>query len=318
MAILVTGGAGFIGSHLLERLVKDGERPVCIENFDNYYDPRIKRSNIAGLLSANAVELIEGDITDLELLVNMLKRYRIRTVFHLAARPGVRPSLEDPFIYEKVNGFGTLSVLEAARRTGVERVLFASSSSVYGGNKKVPFSEDDRADQAISPYGASKKAAEVYCYNYHHLYGLEVVVFRIFTAYGPRQRPEMAIHKFTAAIDSGREIVLYGDGTTGRDYTYVDDVVEGLVGGLRLKSGYEIINIGDSKVVLLKDLVTLIEKALGKRAKVRYEPECPADLKTTFADISKAKRLLGYEPKVSIGEGIERFVRWYRNERGGL
>jgi len=314
LAILVTGGAGFIGSHLLDRLVKGGERPVCLDNFDDFYSPLRKHSNIAPLLARDAIELIEADIADSETVSEVLRRYRIDTIFHLAARAGVRPSLADPELYERVNALGTLRLLEAARKSGVKKFLFASSSSVYGGNRKVPFSENDTADSPISPYAASKKSAELYAYAFHHLYGLEVICFRIFTAYGPRQRPEMAIHKFAAAIEKGREITIFGDGTTGRDYTYVEDVVEGLVAGLRANLGFEVINIGDSKVVLLKDLVSILEKALGKKARIRREKESPADPRLTFADISKAQRLLGYAPKVPIEEGIGRFVGWLRSE----
>jgi UDP-glucuronate 4-epimerase len=239
----------------------------------------------------------------------------ITTIIHLAARAGVRPSIDDPLLYEDVNIKGTLNLLELSRKHNVENFVFASSSSVYGANEKVPFSEEDCVDRSISPYAASKKACETFCYTHHHLYNLPVVCLRFFTVYGPRQRPEMAIHKFTQLIDEGSEIEMYGNGASKRDYTYIDDIVDGIVNATDIKEGYEIINLGNSDVVELRYLIRVIEQNLGKKAKIKELPDQPGDVPITYADISKARSFIRYNPQVKIEEGVRRFVEWYRNER---
>jgi len=316
MSILITGAAGFIGSHLTDRLLREGRDVVCIDNFCDYYPPRIKRANIASALAHNPpARLYEGDICDVEFCAGVFQQERIDCVVHLAARAGVRPSLQNPALYATVNCVGLVNLLELARRHSVQKFVFASSSSVYGNNKKVPFSESDPVNEPISPYAATKRAGELLCRTYHHLYGLPTVCLRLFTVYGPRQRPDMAIHKFTRLIDEGKPIQVFGDGTTKRDYTFCDDIVDGIVAAIDADLKFEIINLGDSKVVELRYLVQLIETALGKRACVQNLPEQPGDVRITFADIAKARALLGYEPKVPIEQGIEIFVQWFRQAR---
>lgn len=308
--ILVTGVGGFIGSHLADRLLADGYDVVGLDNFDNFYDPAIKRRNLRNALNNKRFRLIEGDIRDAETLQRAGEGSDV--VVHLAARAGVRPSIRDPLLYEDVNIRGTINILDMCRKKGIPRLLFGSSSSVYGVSSKVPFSEDDPVGCPISPYAASKRAAELMSFTYHHLYGLSITCLRFFTVYGPRQRPEMAIHKFTRCIDQGQEITLFGDGTSARDYTYVDDIVDGIMAALHQPAGFEIINLGGSQTTELRELVSLIEDALGKRAKIKRLPDQPGDVPITYADISKAKRLLGYSPKVSVSEGVPRFVEWFR------
>jgi UDP-glucuronate 4-epimerase len=314
-AILVTGGAGFIGSHLIDRLLQNGEHVVCIDSFDPYYDPRIKRHNISNCLSHDTFELIEGDIRNIEDLAAIFQKYSIKNLVHLAARAGVRPSIQEPLLYEDVNIKGTLNLLELAREYKVENFTFASSSSVYGINAKVPFSETDDISLTISPYATSKRAGELFCYTYHHLYDIPITCLRFFTVYGPRQRPEMAIHRFTSLVDRGEEIPLFGDGTSRRDYTYITDTIDGMVSALGWKSGYEVINLGNSHTVELKALVSLIETSMGKSAKIRRLQTQPGDVPITCANVSKAKQLLGYDPKVNIEEGIQNFVQWYRSQQ---
>jgi UDP-glucuronate 4-epimerase len=313
--VLVTGGAGFIGSHLCQRLLQEGYEVVCLDNFDPFYDPLIKRRNIEEL-KATAGEggftLIEGDIRDQGVLEKLLTQ-SFDLAIHLAARAGVRPSIQQPLLYEEVNVAGTLNLLEACRSVGVSNLIFGSSSSVYGRNTKVPFVEDDRLDAMISPYAVTKRVGELYCYAYHHLYGLNITCLRFFTVYGPRQRPEMAIHKFARLIHDGERIPLYGDGTSQRDYTYIDDIIEGIMGAVRNLHGYGIFNLGESQTVPLRKLISLIEEALGKKAHVEELPDQPGDVPITYADITKARRLLGYDPKVGIEEGVGRFVRWFRD-----
>jgi len=317
MTVLVTGGAGFIGSHLLDRLLelRPEERLVCLDNFDEYYSAAAKRGNLEAALASGRVELIEGDIRDAALCQKVMERFEVSRVVHLAARAGVRPSIEQPALYEEVNCGGTVNLLEAARRAGVERFVFGSSSSVYGVNSKVPFSEDDPVGRPISPYAATKRAGELLCHVYHHLYGLSVACLRFFTVYGPRQRPDLAISKFTRLIDQGQRLPVYGDGTSRRDYTYCLDVVEGIVAALERPLGFEIINLGNGTPVELRRLVSLIEEALGRRARIQSLPEQPGDVPVTYADISKARRLLGYEPRYPIERGIAEFVEWYRRSR---
>ena len=313
--ILVTGGAGFIGSHTSERLLAAGKRVVCVDNFDEFYPVEVKRANIADCLRNPGYSLVVGDIRDEKLMAAAVKDNEVEAIIHLAARAGVRPSIEQPILYQDVNIGGTVSVLEAARKAGVKTVLFASSSSVYGGNTKLPFSEDDPVDHQVSPYGATKKAGELLCYVYHHLYGLNITCLRYFTVFGPRQRPDLAIHKFVKAMLAGETIPMFGDGSSGRDYTFIDDIVDGLMAALAKSYPYEIINLGGSHPVSLKELIETIERVLGRKAEIEQLPEQPGDMRYTYADVSKAERLLGYKPKVGIEEGIRRFAEWYKSRQ---
>lgn len=316
--ILVTGGAGFIGSHVVERLLKSGRSVICLDNFDPFYDAQIKRRNLEWARQQPGFMLVEGDIRDQSLLKDLFAHHEVHQVFHAAAKAGVRPSLQDPFIYEEVNVRGTLNLLAGAVQRGVKSFVFASSSSVYGANTKVPFSEEDPVDQPISPYAATKKACELLCYTYHHLYGLPITCLRFFTVYGPRQRPEMAIHKFTRLIVRGEAIPIYGDGTSRRDYTYIDDAVDAVLKALNREDAFEVINIGESKTVSLLDLVALLEERLGKKAILEHLALQPGDVPETWADLKKAKRLLGYAPSTDIRSGIQKFVEWYNSkERRG-
>jgi len=312
--ILVTGGAGFIGSHLCERLLSDGARVICLDNFDSFYDPNVKIKNVEGVKkkSPELFELVTGDIRNPEHLKGVLQENRIDFVVHLAARAGVRPSISDPLLYQDVNIRGTIVLLEACKAYGIKNFIFASSSSVYGENQRVPFTERDLDIQPISPYGATKRAGELLCYSYHHLHGMNIACLRIFTAYGPRQRPEMAIHKFTRLIDQGEKIPIYGDGSSRRDYTYIDDLIDGILGVIRYHKGFEIYNLGESQTTSLKELIGLIEKAIGKKANVEMLESQPGDVSVTYADITKAKRMLKYQPGVKMEEGIRRFVEWYK------
>ena len=312
MTILVTGGAGFIGSHFVERLLGEGHAVHVLDSFHDYYSPKIKRSNLAAVKDHPQFQLVEGDILDRDLVDGMFDEHGYEKVVHLAARAGVRPSIVDPHAYEEVNCRGTLNLLEAAHRTDVKRFVFASSSSVYGNNDKVPFSEMDRVDRPISPYAATKLAGEMLCHAAHHLHGLPIVCLRFFTVYGPRQRPDMAIHKFTRLIDEGEEVPIFGDGSTSRDYTFYEDCVDGIVAAMQSDLGFEIINLGDHRQIPLSLLVELIEASLGKEARRKHLSMQPGDVQTTFADISKAQRLLGYEPRFPIERGVEIFVDWYR------
>ncbi len=312
--ILVTGGAGFIGSHLVERLIEQGEEVVVVDDFNDYYSPKLKWRNIKQVLSHPAFHLEQGDIRDFPFLERIFKRYRIKEVIHLAARAGVRPSVEDPILYEEVNGLGTTNLLELCRRYEVPKFIYGGSSSVYGESSKVPFSEKDCCDRPVSPYAATKRANELICHAYHHLFGIKVISLRFFTVYGPRQRPEMAIHKFTRLIDQGKEIPVYGDGSSRRDYTYIDDIIQGIMAAHEKDFDYEIFNLGESRTTDLLTLIHLIEENLGKKAKIRFLPPQPGDVSVTYADISKAKKLLGYNPQVPIEEGIKRFVEWYKKE----
>jgi len=314
MRILVTGGAGFIGSHVAAKFLRDGHEVEIIDDFNDYYDPTIKRANIASL--GGAARLREGDIRDRDFVRGVLSEGRFDAVVHLAARAGVRPSVKDPQLYIDTNITGTHHLLEAAHRNGVGRFLFASSSSVYGLAKKVPFTEDLPLPQTLSPYAATKLAGEQLCGNYAHLYGMKVVCLRFFTVYGPGQRPDLAIHKFTDAIYRGQSIPQYGDGSTRRDYTYIDDIVQGVAGALRYEGqGFDIFNLGENQTTTLSELIIEIEKALGKKAMIERLPEQQGDMPLTAADISKARQLLGYNPQTKIREGIPKFVEWYLSSR---
>ncbi len=311
MQILVTGAAGFIGSHLCERLLARGETITALDNFNTYYDPGIKRRNIEKALENPNYHLIEADIRDFAQLKALFANNHFDLVVHLAARAGVRPSLQDPLLYQDVNVRGTMHLLQLARDFQIPKFVFASSSSVYGNNKKVPFSESDNVDFPVSPYAATKKAGELVGYTYHHLYGFSFIGIRFFTVYGPRQRPDMAIHKFTRLIDEGKEIPVFGNGNSRRDYTFVDDIVDGIMAIIDRSEGYEIFNLGDSRTIGLLEMIQAIEKSLGKKAKIKWLPPQPGDVPITFANISKAQAKLDYKPKVLFEEGIQRFVDWY-------
>lgn len=316
MHTLITGGAGFIGSHLTRRLLSQGERVTVLDDFNDFYDPARKRRNVAPFLGRDDYGLVEGDIRDEALVDRLFAAGGFDAVVHLAARAGVRPSLREPILYEEVNCIGTLRLLEAARRHGPANFVFASSSSVYGINEKVPFAEDDPVDRPISPYATTKRAGELLCFNYHHLHGLRTSCLRFFTVYGPAQRPEMAIAKFTELLAAGRAVPLFGDGNTRRDYTYVDDIVDGVVAARELAPGFEIFNLGGSETTRLIDLVHWIAGELGVEPRVELLPEQPGDVPITFADVGKARRLLGYSPQVPIREGLRRYVAW-RQSSGG-
>ncbi|OWY73436.1 epimerase [cyanobacterium TDX16] len=309
--ILVTGAAGFIGSHLCERLLADGRRVVGLDSFDSFYDPKIKRANIAGCLTNSNFRLVEGDIRDADVVAGALKGCDL--VVHLAARAGVRPSIEDPLLYQDVNVRGTNIILETMRKLGMKKLVFASSSSVYGNNKKVPFSETDVVDNPISPYAATKKAGELICHAYHHLFGMDITCLRFFTVYGARQRPDLAIHKFAKLILAGKSIPVFGDGSMMRDHTYIDDIIAGVVAAVDHCGGYKIYNLGESRPVSLSDLIAAIEHAVGKKAIIERLPLQPGDVHQTYADVSRAKAELGYEPSTEIEAGLARFASWLRS-----
>jgi len=312
--VLVTGGAGFIGSHLVERLLRSRKKVICLDNFCPFYDPAVKRGNVRPFLSDSGFTLIEGDIRDAPTLSNVFRSNEIDTVVHLAAMAGVRPSVEDPQLYNQVNVLGTTNLLQECRQICLKKFVFGSSSSVYGLNDKLPFSEDVAPLSVASPYGATKLAGEVLCHTYHHLYGLPVVCLRFFTVYGPRQRPDMAVHKFVRLIHASEEVPIFGDGTSRRDYTYIDDIVDGILSAIDCQCQFEIVNLGRSQTITVLDLVRLIESGLGKRARIRFVPPQMGDVPVTFASIEKAARLLGYRPAVSIEEGIDRTVRWFQKQ----
>ena len=314
MRILITGGAGFIGSHVTEVLLKRGDQVICLDNFNDYYDPTRKRRNVAPFLERPAYRLYEADIRTATDLQAVFEAERPDKVLHIAAMAGVRYSIQNPALYASVNVTGTVNVLEMARQYGVRNFVFASSSSVYGARSQAPFREDDPADQPISPYAATKRAAELLTYTYHHLYGLNCTSLRFFTVYGPKGRPDMAPYLFTRWIFEGRELKMFGDGSTRRDYTYVDDIASGVVAALDAGLSFEIINLGNSKTVPLKDFIAIVEEAVGKPARIQPAEPQPGDVPLTSADVSKARRLLGYDPRTDIVEGIGRFVDWYRRE----
>jgi UDP-glucuronate 4-epimerase len=314
MKILVTGAAGFIGSTLLEHLRGFHHDITCLDNFDSYYDPEVKRRNISAAIASSEAELVEGDIAD-ESLADRLLRRRYDVVVHLAARPGVRSSLMEPAVYERINVQGTLTLLEASRRHGVSHFVFASSSSVYGLSRDIPFHEETSRLLPASPYGVTKLAAEYFCRTYNHLYGIPVTCLRFFTVYGPRQRPDMAIHRFVRLIEAAQPIPIYGDGTARRDFTYVDDVVDGLVRAISRPQGFRIYNLGTHETIMLRNLVEIIERAMNKTATVDRRPVQPGDVVVTHADITRASEELGYHPATKIEDGVRRFVEWFRASR---
>lgn len=319
MHFLVTGGAGFIGSHVAERLLVEGHRVTVLDDLNPFYPPRLKQANLAALagVGGERFEFVAGDITERSTVDALFGDRRFDQVIHLAARAGVRPSLLEPALYQRVNVEGTVNLLEAGRRNGVRKFIIASSSSVYGTNAKVPFSEADPIFQPISPYAASKLACEALGHVYHHVHGLDVTMLRFFTVYGPRQRPDLAIHKFARLITDGRPIPVFGDGSTERDYTYSDDIVGGVLACTRQDFGYEVFNLGESQTVRLDHLIALLEKALNRRAIIDRQPPQPGDVPRTFADISKARAKLGYQPTTQIAAGIPKFVAWFQAQSGG-
>jgi UDP-glucuronate 4-epimerase len=336
---LVTGGAGFIGSHVCERLLHSGHRVWAFDDLNNFYDPQLKRGNLREIQSlapwnssaqhpampgsptystgrAKPFEFVHGDLTDRAAVEGLFASVKFDQIIHLAARAGVRPSLEQPALYQRVNVEGTANLMEAARRAGVRKITIASSSSVYGVNSKVPFSESDPIFSAISPYAASKLACEALGHVYHHVYGMDVVMLRFFTVYGPRQRPDLAIYKFTKLIHAGKPIPVFGDGNTARDYTHITDIVDGVIACTQKEFGCEIFNLGESQTVKLSRLIELLEAALGKKAMIDRQPPQPGDVPITCADISKARDRLGYHPRVKIEQGIPLFVDWFRKKNG--
>ena len=313
MNFLVTGGAGFIGSHVCEHLLQSGHAVWAFDDLNDFYDPRLKQANLRHIQAlARPFEFVHGDLTDRRAVEELFGSVKFDQVIHLAARAGVRPSLQEPALYQRVNVEGTVNLLEAARRRGVRKFILASSSSVYGVNAKVPFSESDPIFRAISPYAASKLACESLGHVYHHVYGLDVVMLRFFTVYGPRQRPDLAIHKFARLITAGKPIPVFGDGSTARDYTYITDTLEGIMACTRQEFGYEVFNLGESQTVTLSRLIELLESALGKQAIVDRQPLQPGDVPVTCADVAKARERLGYNPRVKIEQGIPLFIDWFR------
>jgi len=310
---LVTGGAGFIGSHLCERLLAAGHAVWAFDDLNPFYAPAIKRRNLGEIQAHNQpFQFIQGDLIDRPALDQLLTGVQFDQIIHLAARAGVRPSLEEPALYQRVNVEGTVNILEGARRHSVKKLILASSSSVYGINSKVPFSETDPIFHPISPYAASKLACEALGHVYHHVYGLDIVMLRFFTVYGPRQRPDLAIHKFARLIDANQAIPVFGDGTTARDYTYIDDILDGIMACTERQFGYEIVNLGESETVKLSRLIELLESALGKKAEIERRSPQPGDVPLTCADISKARRILGYNPSTRIEKGIPLFIDWLK------
>ena len=311
--ILVTGAAGFIGSHVCEALIKEKKQVIGIDNFNDYYSPKIKESNITSLKQNNNFTLYKEDIKNPGAFKNIFKNNKIDKIIHLAARVGVRPSISMPDIYIKDNVQGTLNMLESAKENGIKNFVFGSSSSVYGGNKKIPFSENDDVNSQISPYGFTKRSCELLCNTYHNLYGINIACLRFFTVYGPRGRPDMAIYKFTKMINEGKEIEVYGDGASKRDYTYISDIARGILLALEKNNGFKVINLGNNNPIVLKDVISSIENNLGKKAKIKKVQKQPGDMDATYADISKAKKLLQWSPKINFDEGIKNFVGWFKN-----
>ena len=314
--ILVTGAAGFIGSHAAERLISQGYRVIGVDNFSDFYDRSWKEMNLKSIKGA-AIDVEEIDITSGPEISKLVRLVRPWGILHLAAMAGVRPSIEDPAYYARVNVEGTTHLLQAAVKNNVQKFAFASSSSVYGNSPKVPFSEEDAVEEPISPYAATKRAGELICYTFNHLYKLPIASLRFFTVYGPRQRPDLAIHKFTRLISEGKPVPFFGDGSTSRDYTFVEDIVSGIVASIEKIDRFRIYNLGGSSPISLNELIAELEKAIGKKANLDKKPAQPGDVERTFADVSRSAKELGYAPKVSISEGLKRFVAWF-NEFGHL
>jgi len=339
MNFLVTGGAGFIGSHVCERLLRDGHAVWAFDDLNDFYDPQFKHRNLrevqalppwnnagqdgatAGSVAystgrAKPFEFVHGDITERAALDEIFSSVQFDQVIHLAARAGVRPSLADPALYQRVNVEGTVNVLEAARTHRVKKITIASSSSVYGLNSKTPFAESDPIFSAVSPYAASKLACEALGHVWHHIYGMDVAMLRFFTVYGPRQRPDLVIYKFAKLISAGKPIPVFGDGSAARDYTFITDTLDGILACTQKEFGYELFNLGESQTIQLNDLIVLLEKLLGQKAVIDRQPVQPGDVPITFADISKARAKLGYQPQVKIEQGLPKFVDWFLKSNG--
>lgn len=313
---LVTGGAGFIGSTLSDRLLRENNKVIVVDNFCDFYDPKIKEKNVKESLGNSNYHLYRVDIRDDKELSKVFNENKIDGIFHLAAMAGVRPSIENPILYQEVNGIGTQNILEEAKKNNIKNLVMASSSSVYGNCKEVPFKEDFIVDYAISPYAATKKSNEVMAHVYHHLFNMNIIMLRFFTVFGPRQRPDLAINKFTRLMLDGKEIPMFGDGSTSRDYTYVDDIVDGIIKSMNYVENndnvYEIINLGNSSPISLKEMISIIGETIGVEPVINQLPMQPGDVERTYADISKARKLLNYEPQTSFKSGIEKFVEWYK------
>lgn len=314
--ILITGAAGFIGSHLADVLLKTGNYVMGIDNFDPFYDRSIKETNISDAVKNKQYQFREGDIRDAAFINECFSGYNPDVIIHLAAKAGVRPSLDNSEAFYDVNVMGTLMILEAMKKNQIGNLIFASSSSVYGNNKKIPFSEEDDVNNPISPYAASKKSGELLCYTYHHLYNINVFCLRFFTVYGPRQRPDLAINKFTRAMMKGDKIYIYGDGTTSRDYTHINDIIYGIIRSVEKVKGFDIFNLGESNTVTLTVLISLLEKYIGRKAEIDYLPLQEGDVLQTVADITKARKMLNYNPVMDIERGIKDYVDWYKSTDG--
>ncbi len=315
MRVLITGGAGFIAHHLAAALLRRQADVTLLDNFNDFYDPEIKHRNVRDLQAQGPARLYTCDILDRDRLRKVFEETQPETIVHLAAWAGVRPSLEKPELYSSVNVTGTVHLLELAREFSTQCFIFGSSSSVYGGNTKVPFSEDDPVDRPVSPYAATKKAGELLCHTYAHNFSMHITCLRFFTVYGPRQRPEMAIHKFAQLLRDGKEIPIFGKGDSRRDYTYVEDIVSGIIGSIETNLPFEILNLGESQTTTLLDLVEQLQEALGLKARLRFLPNQAGDMEITYADISRARRLIGYNPQTPIKEGIRLFVDWFKSSR---
>ncbi|MBI2338907.1 MAG: GDP-mannose 4,6-dehydratase [Deltaproteobacteria bacterium] len=323
MNVLVTGAAGFIGSHLCETLLRASHRVIGIDNFNDFYSPALKRQNLEEIKKTaektkNFFQCYSGDICDTAMLESLFTEHKIESIIHLAAMAGVRPSIQNPVLYERVNGLGTVNLLEACKKAGVKNFIFGSSSSVYGLNKKIPFVESDPVLLPYSPYAATKRAGELTCHVYHLLYRMNIACLRFFTVYGPRQRPDLAIRKFTELMFQGKSIPIYGDGSFARDFTYIDDIIDGVVKSIDWclkktdRPKYDIFNLGESATTSVLELIKLLEEATGITAKKEFLPPQPGDVPITYADVAKSKNILGYNPRTPIREGIKKFVEWYR------
>lgn len=312
MRILLTGGAGFIGSHLAERLLHDGHEVHIVDELNDFYSPAVKRANLSAVFRAGPAVFHQANICDAGAMQSIVRQHSLDTIVHLAGRAGVRPSLEQPLLYEQTNVRGTMVLLETARLSGVRKFIFASSSSIYGIANQMPFREDDGLHLPVSPYAATKIAGEKICFTYSHLYGISTIALRFFTVYGPRQRPDLAIHKFTRLIDQGKPIPVFGAGLSARDYTFFEDTVQGIVAALAYEAPFEVFNLGNSEPVDLQTVISTLEASLGKKAQITRLPDQPGDVPITCADISKARALLGYNPQTSFQRGMDRFVEWYR------